>query len=440
MQPNSYETLKNWYLAKLRKFALDTAGEMTPSTLMAADKDAIERIMAGRADKTDTQNFDGPLPAGAVKFSLGGNALVDVKSISQSLNEMQSKITELSERESAIADFALDLICSIDDQMKIRAINPAVQVQLGHTPVALVGNPLEKVISLEDTRKLQQAFEDARKSTAGSHAELQVRTLGGAYKDYRWTFEWSESNNMYFCTARDITAEKQLERVKHEFIAMVSHDLRAPLMSVQLTLGLLTKFALSDIPQDYREQVLGAESSIKSLIALINDLLDLEKMEAGRMQLNMEEVMIQDIFERAIVVLRNLAKNRGIGITYEPSELEFKADGNRLEQVMINLISNAVKFSNDNSNVHLQAVELGRMIEVRVIDQGRGIPEESRAHVFERFHQLKDSDSQRGTGLGLAICKLIIESHDGTIGVRTPEAGKGSEFWFKVPYRKVSSR
>ncbi len=439
MQPNSYETLKNWYLAKLRKFALDTAGEMTPSTLMAADKDAIERIMAGRAEKADSQNSEGLLPAGAVKFSLGGNAVVDVKSISQSLNEMQSRITELSERESAIADFALDLICSIDDQMKIRAINPAVQVQLGHTPVALVGQPLEKIISLEDTRKLQQAFEEARKSPSGGHTELQVRTLSGAYKDYRWSFEWSESNSIFFCTARDITAEKQLERVKHEFIAMVSHDLRAPLMSVQLTLGLLTKFAMKDIPESYREQVIGAETSIKSLIGLINDLLDLEKMEAGRLQLNMEEVMIQDIFERAILVLRNLATERRIKVTYEPSELEFKADGNRLEQVMINLISNALKFSEDDSTVHLKAVEAGRMIEVKVIDQGRGIPEESRAHVFERFHQLKNSDSQRGTGLGLAICKLIVESHDGAIGVRTPENGTGSEFWFKVPYRKVSA-
>ena len=437
MQPNSYETLKNWYLAKLRKFALDTAGEMTPSTLMAADKDAIGKIIAGKPENADSG--EGTLPPGAVKFALGGNALVDVKSINQSLNEMQSRITELRERENAIADFALDLICSIDAQGKVCAVNPALQVQLGHTPMTLVGHPLNKIISLEDRRKLESTLADARKSSSGSHAELQVETIGGTFKDYRWTFEWSESNSSFFCTARDITAEKQLERVKHEFIAMVSHDLRAPLMSVQLTLGLLTKFAIQDIPQEYREQVLGAESSIKSLINLINDLLDLEKMESGRLQLNMEEVMIQDIFERAIVILRNLAKERSITITYEPSELEFKADGNRLEQVLVNLISNAIKFSDDNSKIHLQAIESGRMIEVQVVDEGRGIPEESRAHVFERFHQLKNSDAQRGSGLGLAICKLIIESHSGMIGMRSPKNGKGSEFWFKVPYRKVSS-
>lgn len=438
MQPNSYETLKNWYLAKLRKFALDTAGEMTPSTLMAADKDAIERIMADRAERTDIKQ-DGPLPPGAVKFSLGGNALVDVKTINQSLNEMQSRITELSERENAIADFALDLICSIDEHLRIRAVNPAIQLQLGHTPVALVGHSLEKIISLEDKNKLRQTIAEARKKPTGANTELQVQTIGGSFKDYRWTFEWSESNNNFFCTARDITAEKQLERVKHEFIAMVSHDLRAPLMSVQLTLGLLTKFAMDDIPQEYREQVLGAETSIKSLISLINDLLDLEKMEAGRLQLNMEEVMIQDLFERAILVLRNLAFERNIKISYDPSELEFKADGNRLEQVLINLISNAIKFSDDNSSIHMQATEVGRMIEVRVIDQGRGVPEESKAHVFERFHQLKKSDSERGTGLGLAICKLIVESHDGVIGVRTPANGKGSDFWFKIPYRRTSA-
>lgn len=428
MQPDSYETLKNWYLAKLRKSALETAGEMTPSALLAADRNAIEKMISDRAESNETNRH-------GVKFAMGSLALVELEAMNKSFSQMQGRISELEERESAIADYALDLILSIDKAGLVIAINPAIQVQTGHAPASLIGKTLSNIIAPANRSKLARTLEEAGR-TASVKEELQISTLSGNLKDYRWTFEWSESNKSFFCTARDISAEKQLARVKQEFIAMVSHDLRAPLMSIQLSLGLISKYAIEQIPQQYREQIHSAERSTESLISLINDLLDLEKMEAGRLQIRLEEVMIQDIFERAIVILRELAASKSIALEFEASELEFKADGARLEQVLVNLISNAIKFSPENSSIRLRAELQGRMIEVCVIDEGRGIPEEHRAQVFDRFQQVQDKDSKRGSGLGLAICKLIVESHSGSIGVRTPENGKGSEFWFKLPFRK----
>ena len=442
MPESSYETLRNWYLAKLRKNALDTAGEMTPSTLMAADRKAIDKLVAGRALEESAENDSGTQEN--LLFSLAGLGVVKTEQLSKSLKELNSNVRELSERENAIADYSLDLICSLSENHIIVALNPAIQVQLGHKAESLIGQSLHSLLLSEDLAKLISALSEGSKEGSKerniAQVELRLPTISGSMRDFRWSFEWSESNKVYFCTARDITAERQLERVKNEFIAMVSHDLRAPLMSVQLTLGLLTKHAIDSLPDQYKGQVLAAETSVRSLISLINDLLDIEKMEAGRLQLNMSEVMVQDLFERAIVILRELATARSIKIEYEPTELEFKADGDRLEQVLVNLISNAIKFSPEGSVIKLEASESGRMIEVIVRDAGRGVPDEKRRLIFDRFQQSQSSDAERGTGLGLAICKLIVESHSGSIGVRTPPGGTGSEFYFQIPYRKIAKR
>lgn len=433
MQPDAYQTLRNWYLAKLRKAAIDAADEMTPSILMAADRKTIDRMVAFRGD---SQSASGNKHMLMPLLSVGSFGLFKVDELQESIAQLQNRITELVERENAIADFSRDLICSIDSSKTIVAVNPAVQVQIGHPPPALIGQSLDAIVCRQDLPRLERALEEAKSETSGSKAELQIELLNGTRKDFFWSFEWSESNSIFFCCARDITAEKDLQRVKNEFVAMVSHDLRTPLMSIQLTLGLLNRFALDKLTTEHAEQVKAAETSVRSLISLINDLLDVEKMESGKLQLNFEELMIQDILERALLHVRELAAARSIKLEYTPTELEFKADASRLEQVMVNLISNAIKFSPEGGRVHIAASASGKAVEIVVSDEGSGIPEESRARIFDRFHQMKAEDGRQGAGLGLTICKMIVESHDGQIGVRSSPEGKGSEFWFKVPYRK----
>ncbi len=437
MKENAYQTLRNWYLATLRKSALTSAGEMTPSILMAADKESIERLIQDRSQHKEQVESSG-LPASALKFRLGGFGLVDLKEANSFIDELNSSVEEISEKENAIADFALDLIFSIDAEKKIQALNPAAYLQLEYTNERLAGEPLSKILLADDRDKLEIALEEASSGSQAIQTVLRLLTFSGDLKDYLWTIEWSESNAVFFCKARDISAEKQLERVKEEFIAMVSHDLRAPLMSIQLTLSSLNKLQPQNFAPDLKEQIIAAERNSISLIGLINDLLDIEKMESGRLQLDMVDTMIQDLFENTSAKLGAVAREKSIKIEFETSELEFLADRGRLEQVLVNLLSNAIKFSEAGSSVKLLAALQGRMLEVKVVDSGPGIPQEHSKRIFDRFQQVRKSDSERGSGLGLAICKLIIESHAGTIGVRPAENGKGSEFWFKIPYRRTA--
>ncbi|MBY0549817.1 MAG: CHASE3 domain-containing protein [Candidatus Obscuribacterales bacterium] len=224
-------------------------------------------------------------------------------------------------------------------------------------------------------------------------------------------------------------------RRKQELVSMVSHDLRTPLTSVQASLTLLSEGVMGTLPVKAQKEVLNAETNTGRLINLINDLLDIEKMEAGQMRVERCLTDVQSIFERSAEAVKGFADKQKVTVKIETTDLDIYADGDRMIQVVINLLSNAIKFSPEGSTVTLNAIPSPEdMVELRVIDQGRGIPEEFKACVFERFQQveLSDAKTKKGTGLGLAICKALVEIHDGSIGVES-EQGKGSTFWFRIP-------
>lgn len=233
---------------------------------------------------------------------------------------------------------------------------------------------------------------------------------------------------------RQATAQlKEADERKRQLVSMVAHDLRSPLMTVEITLSMLSKQMFGELPEDAVPQVVNAEVNIHRLIKLINDLLEVERIEAGQLKIEKETVMIQDLFEKTVASLQRFGESREVAIKFTPTEIEAECDPDRVLQVMFNLVANALKFSPAGSAVSMEAVELDRKtVEVRVRDEGRGVPAELREKIFERFSQAKTEDAKTGTGLGLSICKLIIESHGCQIGVRSPENAKGSEFWFTL--------
>lgn len=222
---------------------------------------------------------------------------------------------------------------------------------------------------------------------------------------------------------------------KKELIAMVTHDLRTPLTSIQGALTLLREGVFGDLTPKATNQVEKAEGSATRLINLINDLLDIERMEAGKLDMHPSLTNTKTIFERTMGAISTFAEQKGISITMGSVNHDVMADEDRVIQVLVNLISNSVKFSEKGTTITLSAkqTQLG-FITLSVTDQGRGIPKEFVSSVFERFQQVQKGDAveKKGTGLGLAICKAIVEGHGGTIGVES-EVGVGSTFWFTLP-------
>ncbi|MBS1952948.1 MAG: response regulator [Cyanobacteria bacterium SZAS-4] len=237
--------------------------------------------------------------------------------------------------------------------------------------------------------------------------------------------------------ARDITQTKEAERRVSEFYSTVSHELRTPLTSIRGSLGLMEGGLTGAIPEKTLKMVKIARSECDRLIRLINDILDLQKIEAGMIELKRADVQADHLVERTIDGLKGMAHTLNIDlIAGQPTNAVVHCDQDRIIQVLTNLVSNAIKFSPPGSDVLIgvkQDVEESSL-KFFVKDNGPGIPPAQAHKLFARFQQLDQSDSRQkgGTGLGLAITKAIVEEHHGLIGVDS-EVGKGSTFWFSLP-------
>lgn len=280
---------------------------------------------------------------------------------------------------------------------------------------------LAVVFNRSTTSKLKIMVENTRRLS--QKKDLIPRISG---KD-----ELAELDHVFHDMAESID---EANRYKQELLNIVSHDLRSPLTSVVVSLNLIKEGALGEITPRVDQSLSQSERNLERLIGLINDLLDYEKMEAGKLELTLAPTVVAALFDHAIDSLDVLAREKHIEIECEPTASILTCDGARLTQVLVNLCSNAIKYSPKNSVITLSAIPAQNSLEFRVKDQGRGIPAEFLDKLFSKYAQTALSDSARGygTGLGLAICKAYVEAHGGTIGVESEE-GKGSTFWFRIP-------
>lgn len=233
----------------------------------------------------------------------------------------------------------------------------------------------------------------------------------------------------------DITQRKHLEQMKNEFVSTVSHELRTPLTSIAGSLGLINGEALGPVPNAMREMLSIAQSNSQRLRQLIDDLLDMDKLLAGKMNFIPQQLDIDSFLAECVTSHQGFARQHDVQLTYTGGPVaQITADPMRLQQVLSNLLSNALKFSPAGSQVLLSAQELGGQIRILVVDQGPGVPAEFVDRLFEKFSQADASDRRQkgGTGLGLAISKELIERMGGCIGFY-PRPGGGSVFWVELP-------
>jgi len=239
-----------------------------------------------------------------------------------------------------------------------------------------------------------------------------------------------------------VVERSEVERMKDDFVSTVSHELRTPLTAIRGSLGLLAHGVLGELPAEALEVVTIANESCIRLVRLINDLLDMQKLAAGRIEIHTEAVPITSVLSTVIAQNEALARSSNVRLVLENSDLTIvvSADRDRLTQIATNLVSNAIKFSPPNTEVTLRTTGTAERVLVEVCDQGAGIPDDFKARIFERFAQNDASTTRRndGTGLGLNISKRLVELHGGTIGFRDREGG-GTIFYFEIPRVKSSS-
>ncbi len=231
----------------------------------------------------------------------------------------------------------------------------------------------------------------------------------------------------------DITHLKKLDKLKSEFLMIASHELKTPLTSMSMSIALLKETAETKLDDAEKELLQIAVEDTQRLKALINDLLDISKIEAGKIDLSFENVSVENVITKTLHSFIAMAQEKNITIEsqLEP-ELHAKGDFSKLAWIMTNLLSNALRFTPKDGKILIKAIKTGNYVQISVADNGIGIPYEYQNKIFDKFFQVASNLNTGGTGLGLSISKEIVRAHGGTIWVES-EPGKGSTFYFTLP-------
>lgn len=344
----------------------------------------------------------------------------------------------LSERLERILDSVGEGIVGIEPDRTISFANVAAARLLGGVRDDLVGHVACEVMCGTDHDECPLDLV-ARVGEPVSRGETTYRRLDGSMIPVEITATPAGSapdgaTLGAVVAFRDISERRAMEQVKAQFVSSVSHELRTPLSAILGALEMLDDGDGGELPTQAHELVRTAERGAGKLRRLVGDIIDVERLASGTFSVTPRPVAVGSLVCEAVESLSTWAGQLGINLRVERVEGVVLADPDRVEQALVNLVGNAVKFSAAGGTVHLSARETEQEVLVGVRDEGRGIPEADLEHVFDRFHQVAvtDATEKGGTGLGLTITRSIIERHGGRIWVESPP-GEGTTFWFTLP-------
>lgn len=360
----------------------------------------------------------------------------EIAQLDHSFHLMDRSLKEAAERERALFENASDVICVLDEELKFSRINPACRKQWGYGQEDLLLHSVSVVLGSSEENKsaAMQQFAKAREANEKRDIELSVYKANGERVETLWSSYFSEVENSLYCVVHDITERKQFEQNKHAFISLMSSDLRQPLFKISDDINTLLGALKNELSEKAITRLQSVKANGSRLLALVNELLQLTDASSEQKSPDREECSVEPILQRAVSDLEGMAQKYKVRFEIKCEAKRWYVDPNKIIQVLVNLGSNAIKFSPAGSTITILASEANSFTRVSIIDQGRGIPESHQKSIFEKFKQVqeKDGKAKAGTGLGLPICKEIIENNGGSINVISEE-GKGSEFYFLLP-------
>ncbi len=354
-----------------------------------------------------------------------------------------SVLQTVHKRDELILQFVATAICGVDTEGFVTFANPAA--------AELLGDELGNLVGAHFSSTYQRLTPDGQPRSWDDTPAAEVLKTGGACRNVVETLLRADGGRVEIeyaaaplvvdsevlglvVTFSDISGRRAIERLKDEFVSVVSHELRTPLTSIRGSLGLLASGKFGELPPQGARLVQIALDNTERLVRLVNDILDLERIEAGRADLHPRVQPLAPILAAAVDGVAGAAEQVGVTVTTASPPLSVNVDADLLVRALTNLVGNAVKFSQPGGTVWVEAVRAGDEVLVSVTDRGRGIPEDKLERVFERFEQVDASDNREkgGTGLGLAITRSIVERHGGRIEV-VSQLGAGSTFTVTLP-------
>lgn len=342
--------------------------------------------------------------------------------------EAESDLQKNMDKMNSIVETAADGIIVFNKDLLIEDANMAICDIFGFDKLQLKNWSLNKLVQHQDLESIDLAIAEGGQKDK-DRIILRNHEVTGIKQDELFPLEISISRldlgeTKYMAILRDISDRKRIDRMKMEFVSTVSHELRTPLTSIKGSLGLLAGGALGEFPGQASNMIKLAYDNCERLGRLVNDILDIEKIESGKMEFYPSETDLNMLMSEAVQGNRAYADGYGVELFLEPVPVRMiEVDKDRIRQVLDNLISNAIKFSDKGDVVTIKVMIEQQGIRIEVSDNGPGISESFRPHIFKKFSQSDSSDTRKngGTGLGLSISKAIIEAHGGEIGYISEE-------------------
>ena len=362
------------------------------------------------------------------------------------LEEARRQVEASGRKLALFAERAPIAVLELRPDGTVSEVNQAAELLFGYAAAELVGGSVKKLVRLEFHAEFDRTWQELlakRESMAG----LKIRNprRDGIDLICEWTVTPLVNPDheviAVIAQGRDVTAQLEAERMKKEFTSTLSHELRTPLTSIIGSLQLINSGVMGKVEREIAELTEVAERNGQRLLDLINDILDIEKIESGKLALAPELIPVDELVREAMVLNKAFAERFKVRFEWRGDVPERKvfADRKRVQQVMTNLLSNAAKFSPEGSLVEITTEEAGANVRLAIHDRGTGIPEGFRGRIFGRFTQADATATRQkgGSGLGLAICKRLVELMHGRIGFDNRQGG-GSTFWFELPRQSAA--
>jgi NtrC-family two-component system sensor histidine kinase KinB len=349
-------------------------------------------------------------------------------------------------KSEAIIQSVDDGLLVVDDRLLVSAINPKAASIFGMSRDESLGRHIVELLREEKLfPAVKQALASGSKPKIPEGDDILTVTAEGKSRHFQCSIIPMRSpaaeTQGVILLLRDVTRLRELDRLKSEFVMTASHELRTPLTSIAMSVDMLLESAAPKLDGKEKELLTACHEEVQRLRALVNDLLDLSRIEAGKLELSLEPVSPGFLCEQALSVIKAQAEAKSLNLALEgAADLpDVLADPNKVVWVLVNLLANALHYTPEGGHIRLKGEQVGSQVHFAVSDDGEGVPYELQSRIFDKFVQVKRPGAPAGSGLGLAICKEIIRAHRGTIWLdSTP--GQGSTFTFTLPLAGASTQ
>ena len=365
----------------------------------------------------------------------------EITTMSQKLKAFRDlnvgKVIVEKQRSDAIVQSIADGIIVVDSELKIIAINP-MAANIANVKSMLATN--NHFLDVFSDSTLYQHLKNTAETGKSPQLEDDILTVEREQRTQYYKFAITpvvtEAEEVVgaILLLQDVTKLKELDNLKSEFVATASHELRTPLTGMAMSLNLLAETTEGKLSKSESELLDTAVEDVERLRGLVNDLLDLSKIESGKLKLDFVDVEVNFLLDKAVSALNIQAEQNQVALVKHPlsEDIKIKADANKIIWVLTNLIANALRYSDSGGEIKIGATSRNSWVEIYVADRGAGIPIEYQGKIFDKFVQVETEKDVGGSGLGLAICKEMVQAHGGRIWVDST-VGEGSTFTFTVP-------